>query len=968
MSAKSAIYRLVGPLCVGRVVRDLTPLNAYSDSIRDLASHYLNGDEPSDTLSQVVLCLEPTSERATYAHWERVREYLSDDGVLVLVCANELGILRVSVPPLADKFLFHRCYAERDIAATLYADLRYPDAQVAALHDGMRIADAHHLVHFYSNAPLPMFVAGVFELTYSKSDNAPVCIDVEQAEDVPEKADPEIIRRQTAVRFIERLMSVESRVVDLHYQNADLRRENGDLKASNKGASVPSEGAFDVPRTQHPWFRAQHGAGWEPLSDLYLARVDDPVIAESRAGGRFLGCYNLLDSSADISSALLMLTPRPEGLVLSRKPDVSIIIPVYGQLGYTLNCLDSLLGHQSRFTAEIIIIDDCSPDDSNEVLPQLEWLRYRRQAVNGGFISSCNAGGAMALGRFVVMLNNDTRVVEGWLDNLVGEFELNTTAGIVGSKLFYPDGSLQEAGGIVWRDGSAWNYGRGDDPNRPQYSYARDVDYCSGCSLAVTRELWARLGGFDSLFAPAYCEDVDLCFRVQQAGYSVRFQPQSRVIHYEGKTSGTDLTKGVKAYQVINSRKLFLRWRDKLLHHRRTGEAPFLERERAVRKHLLVVDATVPIPNQDAGSVQTALALRVCQALGYKTHFIPADNWLFQPAHTSSLQRQGIDCAYAPYEIGFDNYLNRYGWLFDVILVYRVPVLDPILATIRERTPRAVVLFHLADLHYLRLQRQAALTDDQELRRTADALKLRELALVKAVDCTITHSQAEVDILTKEIPGADVALWPLMIEHVGTKQPFENRRDLVFLGGYGHEPNVDAVLYFVEEILPLLREQVSELRLIVAGSHPTEKIKSLACDYIVVTGMVDNLATVFDQARVFVCPLRFGAGAKGKVASALSHGLPIVSTTVGVEGAGLTDGEHILIADKPADFAAAVLKLYNTKSLWMTLSLAGQQVVQERNSTSMGESVLAATIDRAFYRKFMGRSNETSMPPKSNEH
>jgi GT2 family glycosyltransferase len=374
-------------------------------------------------------------------------------------------------------------------------------------------------------------------------------------------------------------------------------------------------------------------------------------------------------------------------------------------LPYTLNCLHSLLMHGARYSAEIIVIDDCSPDRSTEqYVPQIEGIRFHRQEKNGGFIRSCNTGGGLARGRYVIMLNNDTRVVDEWLDELIDAFTLFPGAGLIGSKMLYPDGALQEAGGILWRDGGAWNYGRNDDPNDPRYCFARQVDYISGCSLALRKETWDALGGFDPHYTPAYAEDADLCQRVIARGLEVWFQPRSRVVHYEGKTSGTSTSGGVKAYQVTNLRKLFLRWRDRFEGFRRNAEAPYLERERQVRKRILFVDAVTPTPDQDAGSVQTVMGLRCAQAAGYKACFVPEDNWLFEPRYTPRMQREGVECFYAPFVVGLDNYLGRYGALFDVVVVYRVGVLHKALPIIRQFAPQALVLFHVADLHYLRHQ------------------------------------------------------------------------------------------------------------------------------------------------------------------------------------------------------------------------------------------------------------------------
>jgi GT2 family glycosyltransferase/glycosyltransferase involved in cell wall biosynthesis len=632
-------------------------------------------------------------------------------------------------------------------------------------------------------------------------------------------------------------------------------------------------------------------------------------------------------------------------------PDVSIIIPVYGQLGYVLNTLDSLLSHTARATAEIILVDDASPDQSGQVLPKLRGVRYRRQPANAGFIAACNAGAKMAKGKHLVMLNSDTRVVPGWLDALLDSFTLFPGAGFVGSKLCYPDGSLQEAGGIIWRDGHCWNYGRNDDPNRPHYSYARQVDYVSGASIMVPTELWRRLGGFDAHFSPAYCEDVDLCLRIIQAGHEVWYQPQSKVVHYEGKTSGTDTSTGTKAYQVVNTNKVYLRWRENLERHRPRGEAPYFERERSVRRRILVVDASAPTPNQDAGSVQTVLGLQVCRLAGYKTHFVPEDNWLFQPGYITDLQRAGIECAYAPYDLGFANYIRRYGRLFDAVIVYRMSVLERLLSDIRTHAPQAALLFHLADLHYLRRRREAELEGSAAGLEEADAIKTREFALIRAADCTITHSPVEAEILADELPEAPVTVWPLMQEFYGTTAPFAARRDICFLGGYRHPPNIDAVRYFVAEIFPLLRRSEPDLRFIIAGANPSREVTDLAGDGVEVTGMIEDLRDLFDRTRVFVCPLRVGAGVKGKVMSALSYGLPIVSTPIGVEGAQLIEDTHVLIADTPAAFARKTLKLYHDKTSWNALSRAGQALIQEKFSTTMGQEALREAIDKAHHHR-----------------
>jgi glycosyltransferase involved in cell wall biosynthesis len=541
--------------------------------------------------------------------------------------------------------------------------------------------------------------------------------------------------------------------------------------------------------------------------------------------------------------------------------------------------------------------------------------------------------------------------VPGWLDGLLDSFRLFPQAGLVGSKLFYADGSLQEAGGIIWRNGTCWNYGRNDDPKRPEYSHARQVDYISGCSIVLPGSLWRALGGFDPLFTPAYCEDADLCMRVVALGYEVWMQPQSRIVHYEGKTSGTDIGQGVKAYQVTNTRKLYLRWRNELERHRRVPEAPYFERERGVQRRILIVDVSAPTPNQDAGSLQTVLGLRACTRIGYKAYFVPEDNWLFQDRYTTDLQMSGVECAYAPYDLGFTSYIRRYGHLFDAILVYRYHVLERVIDDIRAYARDACLLFHVADLHFLRQQREAELSGDAKKMADAENVKSLELSMVASADCTITHSTFEADVLSHELPEAQVTVWPLMYEAFGTKVSFEPRRDICFLGGYRHTPNIDAVTYFISEIFPRIRQIDPSVRFIIAGSNAPQTIRELAGNGIEFLGLVEDLRNLFDRCRVFVCPLRYGAGAKGKVMSALSYGLPVVSTTIGVEGAGLHDGEHVLVADASEEFAVKTMRLYNDENLWSRLSTAGPVLLEEQFSIGMGATVLNSAIQKAHTRR-----------------
>ena len=254
----------------------------------------------------------------------------------------------------------------------------------------------------------------------------------------------------------------------------------------------------------------------------------------------------------------------PFSLPCDDEPQVSVIIPVYGKLPYTLACLRSIARHLPHASCEIIVVDDASADGSVDTLARIEGLHLVVNPHNLGFVGSCNAGAAAARGQYLFFLNNDTQVTPGWLDALLECFADEAGCGIAGSRLTYPDGRLQEAGGVVYANGEAWNYGRFEARNDPRFLYRRDVDYITGAALMIEATLFRSIGGFDSRYAPAYCEDMDLAFAVRAAGRRVVYQPTSVIVHCEGISAGTDPFSGMKQYQGINRAKFTEKWSHQL--------------------------------------------------------------------------------------------------------------------------------------------------------------------------------------------------------------------------------------------------------------------------------------------------------------------------------------------------------------------------------------------------------------------
>ncbi len=631
----------------------------------------------------------------------------------------------------------------------------------------------------------------------------------------------------------------------------------------------------------------------------------------------------------------------PPSFVLPDKVIASIIIPVYNKIDYTMACLASLCQSKDNTAFEVIVVDDCSLDTTAQTLPSISGLRYVRNPVNLGFIGACNAGAAKANGEYLVFLNNDTTLQPGWLDKLLSTFSTFPDTGLAGSKLVYPDGRLQEAGGIVFADGSGWNYGRLEDPAHPNFNYVREVDYCSGAAIAVPTSLFRELGGFDSLYAPAYFEDTDLAMRVRQNGQKVRVQPASVVFHHEGVTNGTSLASGIKAYQLRNQQLFLDRWRNTLRQsHPSSGNDIRLASEHRARRYVLVIDACTPTPDRDSGSLRMFELLKLLREEDCAVTFF-AENGKHDGRYTEALQQQGVETWYQPWLGSIPQWLETHGARFQIIIVSRHYILSPLLPLLRRFAPQAKVIFDTVDLHFLREQREAERLNDSSLLRRAVKTRQSELSLIHAADLTWVVSPVEKTLLSVESPGTNVQILSNIHQVRGMGPPFEERAGLLFVGGFRHPPNTDAVLWFCQEIWPVVHQQFPQMQFHVVGGDTPESITALSnLAGVRIHGYVEDLETLIDACRISVAPLRYGAGVKGKVNQALAHGLPVIATGCAVEGMDLSNGEDVVLADNVQEFANAIIGLYNDITRLDQLAAAGIRNTQRAFSPERARAAL----------------------------
>lgn len=597
-------------------------------------------------------------------------------------------------------------------------------------------------------------------------------------------------------------------------------------------------------------------------------------------------------------------------------PLVSIVVPVHNQYRVTMNCLRSLLETSCDASFEIILADDASSDLTVSIAERVSGVSIVRSEENRGFLGNCNEAARYAKGEYLLLLNNDTAVTSGWLDQLLVVFDQFPDAGVVGPKLLYGDGRLQEAGGIVWRDASGWNYGRMDDAAAPSYNYLRRVDYISGACLLTRRSIWEQLGGFDSRYTPAYYEDTDFCFAVRDAGYEVYYQPHSEVYHFEGISHGTDENSGIKRYQAVNRAAFRDKWRDVLdAGHYDNAEHVFQARDRSRRARcVLVVDHYVPSFDKDAGSRSTMMYLELMVALGYNVKFLGANFFPHQP-YTAALQALGIEVLYGEAMArNIGRWLRESAPYIDAIYLHRPHIAEQFLDLLTDLEPQPPIIYFGHDLHYLRTGREAELRGTAELASEAENWKQREFAVFDRVDTIYYPSSAEVAAINREREDLHVRAIPLFVAdqmHQATYKS-EGREGLLFVGGFNHPPNVDGVEWLVRDILPLARAQAPELVVHIVGSNAPDSVAALCgqpgiCFHGYLTDA--ELADLYQSVRGVVVPLRFGAGVKGKVIEAMQWGLPLVTTSIGAEGLPFPDAVFEC-ADAPQQFAEAMLSIH----------------------------------------------------------
>ncbi|NRF66815.1 glycosyltransferase [Aquincola sp. S2] len=608
------------------------------------------------------------------------------------------------------------------------------------------------------------------------------------------------------------------------------------------------------------------------------------------------------------------------GVTAPCSPKVSVLVVLYNQAGLSLECLQALAALRAP-DFELLIVDNASSDRVPQLLDRIDGATILRQADNLGFLRAVNLAASQARGEYLLLLNNDAVVFDDTLANACARLDAHPDIGALGGPILLWDGRLQEAGSIVWRDGSCLGYGRGESPDAGPYRYLRDVDYCSGAFLMLRRALFDALGGFDDRYAPAYYEESDLCARLWEAGHRVVCDPRVRVKHFE---FASDVGSGRALALQTRNRERFVAKHAAFLAHQ---QPPSLERLLRARERLpegvqrvLFIDDRVPLPWLGQGYPRAASLVAAVAAGGsFVTHYplqFPHEDWadVYRALPERCEVMLGLGLA------GIATFLEQRVGFYDTIVISRPHNMEVVRA-IRERNPAwfancrllydAEALFSLRDIAKAGVFGNAPSAGAQ--RRLVEA----EVELARGADGIVTVSEAEARHF-RDAGFAAVDVLGHAITSAPTAAEFSARRGFLFVGALGPDdsPNTDSVLWFVRECWPTIVESLGgEARLDIVGPCDSESVRALAAPSIEVHGRVDDLTSYFERARVFVVPTRFAAGIPHKAHEAAARGLPMVVTPLIADQLGWQAWE-VPARDAPGPFASACIALHDDEAQW----------------------------------------------------
>ncbi|WP_316785835.1 glycosyltransferase [Pedobacter frigiditerrae] len=617
-------------------------------------------------------------------------------------------------------------------------------------------------------------------------------------------------------------------------------------------------------------------------------------------------------------------------------PTVSIIVHSANERTTLEACLKSVfLNTHKTDNFEVIVVDNSNNAEILKSVKDSAGVTYIKDETLSKNLSSCKKAITIAKGKYICLLNAKAIVLPSWLESLIETIQDDPEVGCVGSKILSQYGLIKQAGGVVDQSGNYSNYGSYQHVRAFNCDYKRPVDFCDTVILLSKSDL-NEVNGFDSnIESPTY-QVIDLCFSIRhQLGKTVIYQPSSTILII----SGNNRRNAFKKLRE-NDSAFLSKWKSIL-----GNQYQFLNIEAAAtrflpQKTISVIDSYLPFFDKESGSNRLFQLLKIFKKLGYHVKFIPHDGKYVAPYYRILTSKLGIPVAYNfSGKKQFKSSISALVKTSEILWISR-PNLNLKYQYLVQRFAKIKWIYDTVDLHYVRFLRQAAKENKPRLIKKAAKFKKLELALASAANATIAITDVEKDMLLNEnIKNVFV------IPNVHSPKTFEQskifteRKGIVFIGGYGHPPNVDAAIWLIKEIMPLVIEKLGDIPIYLLGAHPTPAISELASKNVFVPGYLHDVDPYFLNSRIFVAPLRYGAGMKGKIGQSLEFGLPIVSTTIGVEGMNLIHNQNVLIADNTESFANQIIRLYQDQQIWEEIRNQSLKAIYEYTPEMIGEKL-----------------------------
>jgi len=621
------------------------------------------------------------------------------------------------------------------------------------------------------------------------------------------------------------------------------------------------------------------------------------------------------------------------------EPLVSVVMVTYGNWPLVRSALEKL-AERTAPAYEVVVVDSASPDETADRLRgEVDGATLLLSSENLGFGGGSNAGAERTRGRFLCFLNPDAMVEPGWLEPLLEVLENDASAGAVVPMLLNPDGTIQEAGSVIDSVGWPLAFGRGERADTLAHRFRREVDYGSAACVLVRRDAFAEAGGFDPAYGIGYFEDVDLSFKLKERGLKTIYEPRSRVVH---ELHGSGTSKQAQQRMIANRALFYRRWSDRLSRRPKLIELPtnparlVAARDAEVVDRILVLDDRVPFHDRGSGDPRMAkLLFELVDMWPDARITLAAADGSEAERYAEPLLAAGIEVVAPP--VDWAHWFASRMYHYSVAIVSRGSNVTRFGGLLEQTQPQALRAFDTEALTFRRLERMVGFIEDSaEVGRVsaqAAATRHVELGALHESSVVFAVSEEEKEFIGEVAHGVPTFVLPHWIEPVEEPAGFEDRRDLLFFGGFlagAGSPNEDALLHLVNDVLPILWARDPELVLHVVGADPTPAVEALQSERIDVVGYVEDPAEWLARTRVHVSPMRYGSGIKIKLLDTIAAGLPFVTTPVGAEGLPLGALGPALVAEEPAALAELVHALYTDEDLWNRAQLELLDVARTR--------------------------------------